>query len=258
MTAATRPAPASGSWGSMWVRVGDLILRNSSVTHCQAYAGNGGAGGDGGMGPLFHGVGGAGGIGGDAAGVAISFAGNAPHSTQLDSRRRRGRSGDGAASGTGDSTYTLYPGGAGGDGGIAQADWSMQTAPVASSLRRSRTVTCMQAAPARRFRCHARRRRDARPAAGAAFLGDQTDFGFVDYVALSTAVAAAVPHRYVRSGRCGRLDQPRRERELPGKRAGNPGTSVSSVRFGQPLPAYHARLSRQGRRRSSVVQRLTA
>ena len=58
-------------------KVGDLILRNSSVTHCRAYAGNGGAGGDGGMGPLFHGVGGAGGIGGDAAGVAISFAGNA-------------------------------------------------------------------------------------------------------------------------------------------------------------------------------------
>ena len=75
-------------------------------------------------------------------------------------------------------------------------------------------------------------------AAGAAFLGDQTDFGFVDYVALSTAVvgSSSTPLCAGLAAAGGSINLA--ERELPGKRAGNPGTSVSSVRFGQPLPAY--------------------
>jgi hypothetical protein len=202
------------------------------------------------MGPLFHGVGGAGGIGGDAAGVAISFAGNAltvRNSTVADAVAVAG---DGAAGGTGDSTYTLYPGGAGGDGGIAVG--GLVYANGAGRLEFATLANGdVHAGSAGSGGSGATHGVDGTPgqAAGAVFLGDQTDVCFVDYVALSTAVvgSSSTPLCAGLAAAGGSINLAESV-SCPANVQGTLAQVFRPFDSGQPLLRVYAALSRQGDR----------
>lgn len=171
--------------------IGDLIVRNSSVTNCQTSAGDGGAGGDGGSAPLFHGIGGAGGTGAGAFGGAVEFWGNAlmiRNSTIADAAATAGT---GAGGGTGDGTYTLYPGGAGGDGGDAAgglvfATGDTGTGSLEFATLASGDVHAGDAGSGGSGAAHGADGKSGQPL-GADFFGDE-GFAFLNYVALSTAI----------------------------------------------------------------------
>jgi hypothetical protein len=218
--------------------VGDLIVRNSSVTHCQAVAGNGGSGGDGGTASVFHGIGGAGGSGGDAIGDAISFQGNAlsiRNSTVADADAAAG---DGAGGGTGDATYSLYPGGAGGDGGIAVGGlvYANGAGRLEFATLANGDVHAGSAGPAGSGAAHGA---DGTPGqtAGAAFLGYQTGIG--EYLALSTAVvgSSTTPLCAGLFGAAGSINLAE-SASCPANVQGTLAQVFRPLDSGQPLPAY--------------------
>jgi len=217
---------------------GDLILRNSSVTHCQALAGNGGAGGDGGTAPVFHGVGGAGGAGGDAAGVAISFQGNTLSIRNSTIADADGVAGDGAAGGTGDSTYSLYPGGAGGDGGLAAGGlvYAIGSGRLEFATLANGDVHAGSAGSGGSGAAHGA---DGTPGqtGGAAFVGYYT--GIAEYLALSTAIvgSSSTPLCAGLAGAVGSINLAE-SASCPSNLQGTLAQVFRPFDSSQPLPAY--------------------